>query len=69
MTQPAVMPNADCQRLAHPVVVMALPTGDRLTACKVCSIAYRRALELGDDRFATAFVQHLRDDDDEDDDE
>ncbi len=60
---PAVMVSADCTRLGHPAVELAVHTGDRVTACKVCSIAYRRALELGDDRFAAAFVLALQDDD------
>ncbi len=57
----AVIPDADCRRLAHPTVEMPIATGDKVTACKVCTYARRAAIDAGQSpEHADAFVQHLR---------
>ncbi len=59
--QPAVMVSRDCTRLAHPAVELAVHTGDRVTACRVCTVAYRRALDAGQPpEFADELVLALR---------
>jgi hypothetical protein len=56
----AVHPDEACRRLGHPVQFLALPTGDQAEACKVCTLAYRQAFELGGQTLAEAFVRSLR---------
>ncbi len=58
---PAVMVSRDCTRLGHPVVELAVRTGDRVTACRLCTYARRAAIDAGkSEEHADALVQRLR---------
>ncbi len=58
---PAVMVSPDCTRLGHPVVALSLPTGDKLDACRLCTLARRTAIDAGSSpEHADALVLALR---------
>ncbi|CAN5119963.1 hypothetical protein BH20ACT8_BH20ACT8_09700 [soil metagenome] len=57
----AVMPTGDCRRLGHPVVELPIATGDKVRACRLCTLARRTAIDAGQSpEFADAFVLALR---------
>ena len=56
--------SAACRRLHHPISWRPVlsGTGDRVEVCRLCSDAYRLAVEqLGSDDLAMRFVKFLRD--------